>query len=217
MLFRSGANEMAGKIFVWRVYDKESEEGSEEKKILDHYADLDDNLTPTGLKLELLQTLEEGVEIQSERKIPPDFFLSSHHSVFLEHIVGHIVQIREENDDGPLTHFAREEIEDYISDTLFGSDMSEESSHKTDVLLTRWDQMEVIRSVSSSRNDIDGEEFYRFVASANKSQEDIIETVTSNYQDRTVDFRIDIDAMEQALEVYRDEYGEQATLASEYN
>lgn len=214
---KSEGGDMSKNLFVWRVYDVEDSDEEEDKKILDHFADLDHNLQPIGLKIDLLDMLEGGVEIQNGREFLPDFFITSHHSVFLDHIIGHVVQCREERDDGPLTHFARKEIEEYIERTLFEVGMSEEASDKTELLLTRWDQMGLIRPVSTSRNDIKGSDFYRFTVSGNQSQENILKEITRNYQSDSVQFEMEIEAMKWALEAYRDEYGEQTTLMEKFS
>jgi len=209
-------------IFVWRVYDiKENEDISSddkiEKKILDHFAELDQkNLSAKGLHLKLLEILEDGVEIRNGKEILPDFFLESHHSIFLDHILGHIVTLRETEEDGPSTHFAKKEVEEYISDTVFETGISAEAAQITDYLIARWNQMEVIISISDSRNDIEGEEFYRFNISGNKNQSEIIEQIKRGYKEKAVEFKIEIDAMKHALDAFRDEYGEQSTLSSEY-
>jgi len=77
--------------------------------------------------------------------------------------------------------------------------------------------MAIIRSIAPSRNDIDGDDFYRFTADGSKSQDKVVNDIIGNYQAETVDFYIEIDAMEEALAAYRGEYGEQATLSDIYN
>ena len=72
--------------------------------------------------------------------------------------------------------------------------------------------MEVITGIRESRNDIDGSEFYRFTVNGRLSQDNVIETVTDNYLEQTSEFYIKIEAMREALDDYRDEYGEQSTL-----
>jgi len=200
-------------ILVWRIFDVDDESDDEqERKKLDYYADLDSQLQQTGPNIHLLDVLEDEVTIQRDREILPDFFISSHHSIYLEHIVGHVVQRREDEDDGPLTHFSREEIVDYIQDTLFERGVSEEASDKTDHLLARWKQMEAITGIRDSRNDIDGSEFYRFTVNGKLSQDNVIEAVTDDYLDQTSEFYIEIEAMREALDDYRNKYGEQSTL-----
>lgn len=200
-------------IFVWRVFDVEDgSDDDQERKKLDYYADLDSQLQQTGPNMHLLDVLEDEVTIQRDRGILPDFFITSHHSIYLEHIVGHVVQRREDKDDGPLTHFSREEIVDYIEDTLFERGVSEEASDKTDHLLERWEQMEAITGIKDRRNDIDGTEFYRFTVNGKLSQDNVIEAVTDNYLEQTSEFYIEVEAMREALDDYRDEYGEQSTL-----
>lgn len=219
---KSNAGTKASDIFVWRVYDVEEPDESDpdkevEKKILDYFAELDEeDLSPTGLHLNLLKVLEDKVEIRNGREILPDFFLESHHSVFLDHILGHIVTRRENRGDGPSTHFTRREIEEYISNTVFEMEVSAEAAEKTEYLLARWEQMDVIISIRPSRNEIEGDEFYRFTVPGNKSQTEILEQIMGDYEEKTIRFNIELDAMRHALEAYRDEYGEQATLTSQY-
>jgi len=214
-------NGYAQDIFVWRVYDQEEKSQDdtavEERKMLDYYADLDGELNQTGPDLKLFDVLEGGTQINRGREILPDFFLQSHHSLFLEHIAGHVVQQRQDRGDGPITHFTREEVEDYIEDTLFEQEIKEEAVERAEFLLTRWEQMEIIRSIAPGRNDIDGDNFYRFTADGSKSQDKVVNDIIGNYQAETVDFYIEIDAMEEALAAYRGEYGEQATLSDIYN
>lgn len=213
-------------IFVWRVYDVKDQpddqpgsdqDSTEEQKLLDYYAELDNQLNTTGPNMRLLDVLEEGVRINQDREILPDFFLQSHHSVFLEHVIGNVVKKRENNDDGPLSHFARRELEEYIESTLFQRGVSEESIQKAEILLSRWERMDLIKSIKASRNDIVGDDFYRFDVNGSLDQDNIIKAVTEDYHAQTAEFYIEIDAMEEALDAYRDEYGEQTTLTSGFD
>lgn len=219
---KSNLGAKSSDIFIWRVYDVEESDDSNpnngiEKKILDYFAELDQkNLSAKGLQLKLLEILEDGVEIRNGKEILPDFFLKSHHSIFLDHILGHTVALRETKDDGPSTHFAEREIKEYISDTVFKTSISAEAAQVTNRLIARWEQMEVIVSIRESRNEIEGENFYRFNTSGNKSQSEIIEQIKDGYKEKTVEFNIEVDAMTDALDAFRDEYGEQATLSPRY-
>ena len=216
----SEGNSHTSDIFVWRVYDTEDSDETgiapEEQKIIDYYPELDDQLNSVNTNLHLLDVLEQGVEINRGREILPDFFLESHHSVFLEHIIGHIVQQREDKGDGPSTHFTREEIESHIEETLFKQGVSDEAEDRTEYLLTRWEEMDLITRIQSSRNEIDGEEFYRFTVDGGMSQDNILREVTSEYKELSINFQIKVDAMEVALEAYRGKFGEQATLGTNY-
>lgn len=216
----SEGGEYTSDIFVWRVYDidegAESNDTTQEQKILDYYADLNDQLNSTGPNMRLLDVLEEGVRVNQGREILPDFFIQSHHSLFLDHIIGHVVQQRKDRDDGPLTHFTRREVVEYIENTLFERGVSDEAADKAEFLLARWERMDLIKSIGASRNDIEGSDFYRFTVNGRMDQDNIIRAVTEDYQTRTAEFYIEIDAMEEALNAYRDKHGTQATLASEY-
>lgn len=214
--------EHSSDIFVWRVYDIDDksdsdENASEEQKFLDYYEELDGELNTTGPNMRILEVLEEGVRINQDREILPDFFLQSHHSVFLEHVIGHVVKQRKKRDDGPLTHFTRGELVEFIESTLFQRDVSDEATTKAEFLLARWERMGLIKSIKASRNSIDGDDFYRFAVNGSMDQDNIIDAVTEDYQGQSAEFYIEIDAMEEALDAYRDEHGQQTTLTSGFD
>lgn len=216
----SNGGEHAEDIFVWRVYDiDESSENSStdgEQRVLDYFPELDGELNIDDPDLDLLGILEEKVKISQDREILPDFFIHSHHSIFVEHVIGHIVKVREDLGDGPNTHFTRSELEEYIQNTLFEQGVKERAADRAEYLLTRWKRMDLVTSINSSRNNISGDDFYRFTANGGQSQDNIIEEIIDDYQSNTVQFHIEVEAMEEALNAYRDKHGEQATLTSTY-
>jgi hypothetical protein len=204
-------------IFVWRVYDHEdSNDENDDIKILDNFDILDQNAEPTRPDSDLFQLLAEGAKISNGMGILPDFFLSSHHSIFLEHVVSHVVSIREDDDRAPITHFEKEEVENYIQDTLFKKNKQSEAREKCEFLLEIWEEMGIITSISEDRNDLDGEEFYRFDQPSSKGPDNIIKDISSEYRESTVDLMIRIEAMEAALEKFWDDVGKQSSLSDPF-
>lgn len=131
--------------------------------------------------------------------------------------MGYIVQKRKRDDDGALTHFSRSEIVQFIEDTLFEQNVSDQAADKADFLLAMWNQMGTVKPIRGSRNDIEGSTFYRFTVHGGMNQNDIIRAVKDRYPSQSVEFYIQIDAMREALNAYRDKFGEQATLATDYS
>jgi len=194
-------------FYVWRVAGTQGEK-------IDVFTDFAGN---SGLDRrhdgELGQVLDEGREIMDSPHVLPDFFYDSHHSLLLEHTATQMASNRN-NSEIPNTHFSRQEIQDYFQNTLHGSDSDHKATQLADRVLKLWEYIEIIAEVKSSNDQIeDGSTSYRF-KSRKQNPKSIYDDIAEDYDQKGVEFLLEVEAMEKAIDQFKEDKGIQADLAA---
>lgn len=196
-------------FYVWRI------SGTEGEKI-EVYTDFPS--TPGQNRRhndELGRVLDNGREIMDSPHVLPDFFYDSHHSLLLEHTVTVMASNRRES-EVPNTHFSRQELQNYYSDTLHGSDSDHKASQLTDRVLELWGHLRVITEIKSSNDQIDdGSTSYRF-KSRKQNPKSIYDDIAEEYDKKSIEFLLEIEAINEAIEQFQEDKGVQSDLAA-YN
>lgn len=143
----------------------------------------------------------------------PDFFYDTHHSLLVEHVVSEIA----DNHVGstiPTTHFSRQELHTYFENTLYGSDSGHKGSQLADKMIRLWNHLNLVSEVSQSDDQInDGSTCYRF-RTRKQTPGTIYEDVSDDYNRKSVEFLIELEAIEQVVEQFHEERGVQSDFSS---
>ena len=194
-------------FYVWRVAGTQGEK-------IDVFTDFTGNSgSDRRHDGDLGQVLDEGREIMDSPHVLPDFFYDTHHSLLLEHTATQMASNRN-NSEIPNTHFSRQEIQDYFQNTLHGSDSDHKATQLADRVLKLWEYIEIIAEVKSSNDQIeDGSTSYRF-KSRKQNPKSIYDDIAEDYDQKGVEFLLEVEAMEKAIDQFKEDKGIQADLAA---
>lgn len=155
--------------------------------------------------------LIEGAEVIDSPHVLPDFFHDTHHSLLLEHTITKMASNRVDTDI-PNTHFSKQELLDYYTDTLHGSDSRHKASQLSDRVVRLWKHFDLIDEVPSGDDQIgDGSTVYRF-KSRKRNPDSIYDDLSAEYKNQSISFLLEVEAMEEAIEEFQEDRGVQADL-----
>ncbi|QIO25410.1 hypothetical protein [Haloarcula sp. JP-L23] len=194
-------------FYVWRIVGTEGEK-------IDIFTDFpttdSENRCHNG---DLGQILNEGVEIMDSPHILPSFFYDTHHSLLLEHTVTKLASNRRESDI-PNTHFSRAELRNYFDNTLHGPDSTNKAMQLVKRMITLWKHFDLIAKISPSNDQINDESTsYRF-KSRKRNPKSIYDDVSEDYDEKSIEFLLEVESMEVAIQEYEEENGIQSDLAT---
>lgn len=191
---------------------------NQESEIVQHFSIYTDIKDSSGRKRNhsdnLGKALEEGVEVSRSERPVPDFFIRSHHSILLEHSVMKIGKKRSE-EEIPNTHFSRDELINYFSNTLSITNPRPVASNMVAKCIRRWEYMDIITKVPLGKDQInDGSQSYRFRSKFERPKRILLEGIDiyGDYVDSSIELQVKIEAMREVLQDVYDEVGPQSPL-----
>ncbi|WP_152418396.1 hypothetical protein [Halorubrum aidingense] len=193
------------RFYVWQVAGPQGEK-------IKVYTDFPDNSgADRNHEGQLGNELSKGAEIIDSPHVLPDFFYDTHHSLLLEHTIPKMASNRVDTDI-PNTHFSKQELLDYYRDTLHGPDSAHKASQLSGRVIRLWKYLDLLAEVSSGDDQIeDGSTVYRF-KSRKRNPDSIYDDLSEEYEDQSITFLLEVDAMEDVIEQYQDDSGVQADL-----
>ncbi|EMA25308.1 hypothetical protein C442_02581 [Haloarcula amylolytica JCM 13557] len=118
-------------------------------------------------------------------------------------------------EDIPNTHFSKNELIDYFSNTLSITNPRPVASRMVAKCIRRWEYLDVITDIPASKDQInDGSKSYRFRSKFERPKRILLEgiDVYGNYEDMSVELQVKIEAMREILQDFYDDVGPQSPL-----
>jgi hypothetical protein len=136
------------------------------------------------------------VDIAKDEQATPSFFPSSHLYRVMEEVFSTILTRREAN-NGPLRHFAGDEVSNILTDQrhLPHHDADRSGVRMYNELMDRLLQFNLVTMIGSEDTNLEGDsDFYRYKGRA-RSRGTILNTLSEEYKQGAVEWDIELEAM----------------------
>lgn len=197
---------LSEQIYLWKVV------GTDEERIQAHTDIRGRSANECLPDHDLSEPLQDGIRVAKEIHSLPDFFPDSHHETIAEATVGQMIAKRT-RDGSQITHFSGKDLETYLERVLSGSDAADAVSSMRDLLVLRWNGMDLIEPLTPSQTRLDDSSDYYRYNTGTQGSKTTIAAVRNDYTDLAIDFELEIESRRRTLSEIQQQKGEQSPLS----